>query len=57
MPSDNDENSDNMQLAILEEQADATIRRAEINGEWYFSVIGVVAILTDSTAPAAGTGS
>ena len=51
MPTKDDEKSDNMQLAILEEQADATIRRAEINGEWYFSVIDVIAILTDSSAP------
>jgi hypothetical protein len=43
--------SSDMALAVLEEQADATIRRAEINGAWYFSVVDVIAILTDSAAP------
>jgi hypothetical protein len=47
---DNDSLSD-MALAVFEEQADATIRRAEIDGVWYFSVVDVVAVLTDSTAP------
>jgi DNA-damage-inducible protein D len=38
-------------LELLEEQADATIRRMEIDGTWYFSVIDVVAILTDAPKP------
>jgi BRO family, N-terminal domain len=42
---------DDRTLEMIEEQADATIRRAEIDGIWYFSVIDVVAILTDSTRP------
>ena len=43
--------SSDMALAVFEEQADATIRRAEMNGVWYFSVVDVIAILTESTAP------
>jgi BRO family, N-terminal domain len=46
-----DEPLSDMALAVFEEQADATIRRAEINGVWYFSVVDVVSVLTDSTAP------
>jgi hypothetical protein len=34
-------------------QADATIRRAEVDGVWYFSVVDVIGILTDSPSPAA----
>jgi hypothetical protein len=40
-----------MALAVLEEQADATIRRVEIDGVWYFSIVDVIAVLTDSPAP------
>ena len=50
MRHDDDSVSD-MALAVLEEQADATIRRAEIHGVWYFSVIDVIAILTESSNP------
>jgi BRO family, N-terminal domain len=49
---DDEENiSSDMALAVLEEQADATIRRADINGIWYFSVVDVIAILTDAPKP------
>ncbi len=36
------------QLAIFEQKE---IRRAELNGEMYFSIIDIIAILTDSTNP------
>ena len=42
---------DDKELDIIEEQADKTIRRAEIDGIWFFSVTDVVAILTDSSNP------
>jgi hypothetical protein len=51
MNDDEDEISSDMALAVLEEQADATIRRAEIDGVWYFSVTDVIAILTDTDRP------
>src|SRR5215469_154986 len=44
-------NTDDMALAVIEEQADRTVRRAEIDGVWYFSVIDVIVVLTDSVAP------
>ena len=43
--------SDDRTVAVIEEQADATIRRDEVDGVMYFSVIDVIAILTDSAAP------
>jgi hypothetical protein len=43
--------SDDRSVAVIEEQADATIRRDEVDGTMYFSVIDVIAILTDSAAP------
>lgn len=43
--------SDDRTVAVIEEQADATIRRDEVDGVIYFSVIDVIAILTDSAAP------
>jgi hypothetical protein len=49
--SDDDRFHNGMALELLEEQADATIRRAEIEGVWYFSVVDILAILTDSTRP------
>jgi hypothetical protein len=51
--NDNNEPLSEMALTVLEEQADATIRRAEIDGVWYFSVVDVTAILTDSPDPGA----
>ena len=38
-------------LALIEEQADANIRRIEHNGRWFFSVIDVVGVLTDAPTP------
>lgn len=38
-------------LAVIEEQADATIRRQIHDGWMFFSVIDVIAVLTDSTYP------
>jgi hypothetical protein len=49
--SDGDSFHNDMALELLEEQADATIRRAEIEGVWHFSVVDVLAILTGSTRP------
>ncbi len=43
--------SDDRTVAVIEEQADATIRRDEVDGVMYFSVIDVIAVLTDSAAP------
>jgi hypothetical protein len=43
--------SDDRSIAVIEEQADTTIRRDEVDGIMYFSVIDVIAILTDSAAP------
>jgi BRO family, N-terminal domain len=43
--------SDDRTVAVIEEQADATIRHDEVDGVMYFSVIDVIAILTDSAAP------
>jgi BRO family protein len=40
-----------MTIALIEEQADATIRREWIEGRWYFSVIDVVGVLTDAPKP------
>jgi len=38
-------------IAVIEEQADRAIRRILLDGCWYFSVIDVVGVLTDSDAP------
>jgi BRO family, N-terminal domain/ORF6C domain len=38
-------------LALIEEQADASIRRVWHEGRWLFSVVDVVWVLTDSAAP------
>jgi BRO family, N-terminal domain len=38
-------------LALIEEQADATIRRVWHQGRWFFSVIDVVGLLTDAPTP------
>jgi hypothetical protein len=43
--------NDEMALALVEEQADASIRRELRDGAWYFAVVDVLAILTDSAAP------
>jgi len=38
-------------LALIEEQADASIRRVWHDGRWFFSVIDVVGMLTDAPKP------
>jgi hypothetical protein len=40
-----------MSLALIEEQADRTIRRVLHDGRMFFSVIDVIAVLTDSSYP------
>ena len=45
------ETSDSLSLALIEEQADANIRREWVDDRLYFSVVDVVGMLTDSTAP------
>jgi BRO family protein len=40
-----------MSLALIEEQADASIRRIYQDGHWFFSVIDVIGVLTDSRTP------
>ncbi len=41
----------NMSLALIEEQADASIRREWVDDRWYFSVVDVVGVLTDAPRP------
>jgi hypothetical protein len=36
---------------LIEEEADASIRRVWHDGQWYFSVIDVIGVLTNSTRP------
>src|SRR5258708_23233627 len=43
--------TDERAVAVIEEQADTTIRREWRNDRWYFAVIDVIALLTDSAAP------
>jgi len=43
--------NDNTAIALIEEQADKNIRREWHDGRWFFSVVDVVAVLTDSAAP------
>src|SRR5262245_29804397 len=40
-----------MAIAMIEEQADSSIRRAWQNDRWYFSVIDVIGVMTDSGRP------
>lgn len=54
MEPDSDEDSaitSSTALTVIEEQAEATIRRALHDGRMFFSVIDVIAVLTDSTYP------
>lgn len=54
MGTDSDDGSaitSNTALAVIEEQAEATIRRTLHEGRMFFSVIDVIAVLTDSTYP------
>ncbi len=43
--------SDDQAISIIEEKADRKIRRSEVDGVMYFSIIDVIAVLTNSTAP------
>jgi len=43
--------SDEMSFALIEEQADASIRRVWHKGRWYFSIIDVIGLLTDAPTP------
>ena len=43
--------AEDMSLALIEEQADRSIRRVWYDGRWFFSVIDVIGVLTDSTFP------
>ncbi len=43
--------NNDMALAVIEEQADRTIRRIFHEGRWWFSVIDVVGVLTDAPKP------
>ncbi len=43
--------SDDLSLALIEEQADHAIRRLWHDGRWYFSVIDVIGVLTDAPTP------
>lgn len=38
-------------LTLVEEQADASIRRVWHDGRWFFSVIDVIGVLTDAPTP------
>jgi len=42
---------DEMAIAMIEEQADSSIRRAWHDDRWYFSVIDVIGVMTDSGRP------
>ncbi|MGO8950858.1 MAG: BRO family protein [Ktedonobacterales bacterium] len=43
--------TDDMAMTVIEQEADKSIRRIEIDGVWYFSVIDVIALLTDTQRP------
>src|SRR5262245_4587907 len=43
--------NDDTAIAVIEEQADASIRREWHDGRMFFSGIDVVSVLTDSTYP------
>ena len=40
-----------MTLALIKEQADASIRRQWVGDRWYFAIVDVLGVLTDSAAP------
>jgi len=46
-----EQSSSGMSLAVIEEQADTSIRREWVDDRWFFSVIDVVGILTDGPKP------
>ena len=41
----------NLAITLVEEQADASIRRAWQDGSWYFIIIDVIGLLTDTPKP------
>jgi hypothetical protein len=43
--------NDETAIALIEEQADTSIRRDWHNDRWYFSVIDVIGVMTDSGRP------
>jgi hypothetical protein len=45
------DDSEKKAISVIEEQADRTIRRSLLDGVWYFSVIDVIAVLTESHTP------
>lgn len=42
---------DDATIALFEERAETAIRRVWHEGRWFFSVIDVVGVLTDSASP------
>ena len=42
---------DDTTIMTFDEQADQSIRRVEVDGVWYFSVIDVIGLLTDAAKP------
>src|SRR5215469_6387009 len=42
---------DDTTIMTFDEQADQSIRRVEVGGVWYFSVIDVIGLLTDAAKP------
>jgi hypothetical protein len=38
-------------LMLIEDQAETHIRRTQHDGRWYFSIIDVIGVLTDSPTP------
>ena len=45
---------DDTTIMTFDEQADQSIRRVEVGGVWYFSVIDVIGLLTDAPKPRQG---
>lgn len=43
--------ADDRDLTLLDEQAEARVRRVWHEGRWFFSVIDVIGLLTDSAMP------
>jgi hypothetical protein len=43
--------SDETAISVIEERAETTVRRQEVNGVLYFSVVDVIGLLTDSPIP------
>ncbi len=51
MPSNDDQRHEEAALDLLDEQAEARIRRVFHEDRWYFSIIDVVGLLTDAPKP------